>query len=121
MSLQFDSEYLIMPVECMPVYGIIPELDIYIDVKKNRRPLTQVEKNWMFDQRQAWDQERDLAAIEGRPVPRFIIKQPNIVRDNLIKEPLVNSNTMSVFPPRRIIQRTTQEIERERVVNRVSR
>jgi hypothetical protein len=33
MFLQFDSEYWIMPVECMPIYGIIPELDIYIDAK----------------------------------------------------------------------------------------
>jgi hypothetical protein len=65
MFLQFDSEYWIMPVECMPIYGIIPELDIYIDAKKNRQPLTQMEKDWIFDQKQAWDQERDLAAIEG--------------------------------------------------------
>jgi hypothetical protein len=36
MFLQFDSEYWIIPVECMPIYGIIPELDIYIDAKKNR-------------------------------------------------------------------------------------
>jgi hypothetical protein len=54
-----------MLVECMLIYGIISELDIYIDAKKNRRPLTRMEKNWIFDQRQAWDQERDLAAIEG--------------------------------------------------------
>jgi hypothetical protein len=65
MFLQFDSEYWIMPVECMPIYGIIPELDIYIDAKKNRRPLTRMEKDWIFNQRQAWDQERDIAAIEG--------------------------------------------------------
>jgi hypothetical protein len=26
--LQFDSEYWIIPVECMPIYGIIQELDI---------------------------------------------------------------------------------------------
>jgi hypothetical protein len=35
-------------------------------------------------------------------VSRFIIKQPNIVRDNLIKEPSIKSNTMSVSPPRRM-------------------
>jgi hypothetical protein len=41
--LQFDSEYLIIPMECMPIYGIIPELDNYIDSKRNRCPLTHIE------------------------------------------------------------------------------
>jgi hypothetical protein len=36
------------------------EVDIYIDAKRNRYPLVCVEKDWMFNQRQAWDQERDL-------------------------------------------------------------
>jgi hypothetical protein len=47
--LQFDSEYWIFPVECMPIYGIIPELDIYIDAKKNRCPLSCMEKDYMFN------------------------------------------------------------------------
>jgi hypothetical protein len=84
--LQFDSEYWIFPVECMPIYGIIPELDIYIDSKKNRCPLSHIEKDWMYNQRQAWDQERDLAALEGRPAARFIVKQPNIISNPLIRE-----------------------------------
>jgi hypothetical protein len=51
--LQFDSEYWIIPVECMPMYGIMPELDNYIDSKRNRCPLTYIEKEWIFDHRQA--------------------------------------------------------------------
>jgi hypothetical protein len=51
--LQFDSEYWIIPVECMPVYGIMQELDNYIDSKRNRLPLMRIEKDWMFDHRQA--------------------------------------------------------------------
>jgi hypothetical protein len=34
--LQFDSEYWIIPVECMPVYEIMLEFDNYIDFKRNR-------------------------------------------------------------------------------------
>jgi hypothetical protein len=49
--LQFDSEYLIMPIECMTIYGIIQELDIYIDAKSNRQPLTRIEKDWMIEHR----------------------------------------------------------------------
>jgi hypothetical protein len=29
--LQFDNEYLIIPMESMPIYGIMPEVDNYID------------------------------------------------------------------------------------------
>jgi hypothetical protein len=50
----------------------------------------------MFDQRQAWDHERDLAALEGRPV--------------------INSNLISGSPPKRIIRRNTQDIERDREI-----
>jgi hypothetical protein len=34
--LQFDREYWIIPVECMPIYGIMQELDNYIYSKRNR-------------------------------------------------------------------------------------
>jgi hypothetical protein len=51
--LQFDSEYWIILVECMPIYGIMPELDNYIDSKRNRRPLIYIEKEWIFDYRHA--------------------------------------------------------------------
>jgi hypothetical protein len=99
----------------------MPELDIYIDAKKNRCPLTHMEKDWMFDQRQAWDHERDMAAIEGRRVARFVTKQPNIIGNNLIREPSVNSNLISVSPPKRIVRKSTQEIEIDREVDRLSR
>jgi hypothetical protein len=34
MFLQFDKEYLILPLEAMPIYGIMIELDEYIDMKR---------------------------------------------------------------------------------------
>jgi hypothetical protein len=105
--LQFDSEYWMFPIECMPIYGIIQEVDIDIEAKRYRQPLTCIEKDWMFDQRQAWDHERDLAAIEGRPPARFISKQPNVIGNPLIREPSINSNLISVSPPKRIIRRST--------------
>jgi hypothetical protein len=103
----------------MPIYGIMQELDNYIDIKKNRHPLTHTEKDWMFNQRQAWHHERDLAALEGRPAARFIIKQPNIINNPLIREPSVNSNLINVSPPKRIIRRSTQDIERDREINTI--
>jgi hypothetical protein len=69
--LQFDSEYWIIFMECMSVYGIMPELDNYIYFKRNRCPLTYIEKKWIFDHRQAWSHERDLELIEGCPPVRF--------------------------------------------------
>jgi hypothetical protein len=33
--LQFHKEYLLFPLELMPIYGIIPEIDKYIDIKRN--------------------------------------------------------------------------------------
>jgi hypothetical protein len=69
----------------MPVYGIMEELDNYIDTKRNRRPLMGIEKDCTFDHRQAWDHEKDLTAIEGRPPARFIAKQPNVISNALIR------------------------------------
>jgi hypothetical protein len=37
---QFDNEYLIIPMESMPIYEFMPEVDNYIDSKRNRHPLT---------------------------------------------------------------------------------
>jgi hypothetical protein len=54
-----------------------------------------IEKDWMFDHRQAWDHERDLAALEGRPPVKFFAKQPNIIGHTLIREPSVNSSVPS--------------------------
>jgi hypothetical protein len=90
--LQFDSEYWIIHVEYMPVYGVMPELDNHINFKRNRRPLIYIEKEWIFDHRQAWEHKRDLAALEGRPPVRFIARQPNVVRSTLIRELSVTSN-----------------------------
>jgi hypothetical protein len=61
--LQFDSKYCIITMECMPVYRIMLELNNYIDSKRNQCPLTYIEKEWIFDHRQAWAHERDLALI----------------------------------------------------------
>jgi hypothetical protein len=41
--LQFENEYLIIPMETMPTYGIMPEVDNYIDSKRNQHPLTHME------------------------------------------------------------------------------
>jgi hypothetical protein len=46
---------------------------------------------------QAWEHERDLALIEGCPPVRFIAKQPNVIRNSLIREPSVNTNSINVF------------------------
>jgi hypothetical protein len=59
--LQFGSEYWIIPVEYIPVYGIMEELDNYIDSRRNRRPLSHMEKEWMFEHRQMWEHEREIA------------------------------------------------------------
>jgi hypothetical protein len=52
----------------MPVYGIMQELDNYIDSKRNRRPLTHIEKECIFNHRQAWEHEREIAAMEDREI-----------------------------------------------------
>jgi hypothetical protein len=102
----------------MPVYGIMQELDNYIDSKRNRLLLFHMEKEWMFDHRQAWEHEREIAAMEGRPPMIFIAKQP--VRSVLIREPSITSNTLSVSPPKKIIRKSTQEIERGNEIKRLS-
>jgi hypothetical protein len=48
MFLQFDKEYLILPL------GIMIELDEYIDTKRSQRYLVLAERKWMFKQRQLW-------------------------------------------------------------------
>jgi hypothetical protein len=79
-----------------------------------------MEKDYMFNQRQAWDEERDLVALEGRPAAIFFVKQPNIISNLLIREPSVNSNLTSISPPKRIIRRSTQDIQRDKEINRLS-
>jgi hypothetical protein len=39
----------------MPVYGIMQELDNYIDSKRNRHPLMPIEKEWIFEHKQMWE------------------------------------------------------------------
>jgi hypothetical protein len=36
MFLQFEKEYLLLPLEAMPIYGIMIELDEYIDAKRSQ-------------------------------------------------------------------------------------
>jgi hypothetical protein len=55
------------------------------------------------------------------PRVRFIAKQPNIIRSGLIREPSVNTNAISVSPPKRIIRSNTQEKEREKEINELSK
>jgi hypothetical protein len=45
MFLQFDKEYLILPLEAIPIYGIMIELDEYIDTKRNQRHLGLAERD----------------------------------------------------------------------------
>jgi hypothetical protein len=50
-----------------------------------------------------WEQERLLAEVQCQPLVRFVTNQPNVIRNSLIREASVNTNSMSVSPPRRII------------------
>jgi hypothetical protein len=62
-------------MECIPIYGLIPEVNNYIDSKRNRCPLTHMEREWMDEHRQMWQHERTLAATQGRPPIRFVLLQ----------------------------------------------
>jgi hypothetical protein len=72
MFLQFDKEYLILPLEAMPIYGIMIELDEYIDTKRSQRHLGIAGREWIFEQRQLWQLERQNAFMENRMPARFI-------------------------------------------------
>jgi hypothetical protein len=65
--------------------------------------------------------KKNLVLIEGRPPVRFIAKQPNIIRNSLIRELFVNTNSISVFLPKRIIRSNTQKKEREKEVKKLSK
>jgi hypothetical protein len=62
-----------------------------------------------------------MKEIEGCPPVRFIAKQPNVIRNSLIREPSVNTNSISVSPPKRIIRSNTQKKEREKEVKKLSK
>jgi hypothetical protein len=51
MFLQFDKEYLILPLEAMPIYGLMIEVDEYIDMKRGQRHLGPAERELIFEQR----------------------------------------------------------------------
>jgi hypothetical protein len=69
MFLQFDKEYLILPLEATPIYGIMIELDEHIDVKRSQRHFVLAEREWMFEQRQLWQHN---VFNENRMLARFI-------------------------------------------------
>jgi hypothetical protein len=43
-----------------------------------------------------------------------------VIGNPLIREPSINSNLISVSPPKRIIRKTTQEIGRDKEIKRLS-
>jgi hypothetical protein len=90
MFLQFDKEFLIL--EEMPIYGIMIELDEYIDTKRGQRHFEFAEREWIFDQRQLWQLERHNAFHENRIPARFIERQPNEIDNNLLRETSFNNN-----------------------------
>jgi hypothetical protein len=94
MFLQFDKKYLILPLEAMPIYGIMIKLDEYIDAKKSQRHLVLAEREWIFEQRQLWQLERHNAFNKNRMPARFIGRQPNY----LIRETSFNNNSISISP-----------------------
>jgi hypothetical protein len=57
MFLQFDKAYLILPLETMPIYGIMIDLNEYIDMKRSQRHLGVAEREWIFEERQLWQME----------------------------------------------------------------
>jgi hypothetical protein len=72
MFLQFDKEYLILSLEAIPIYGIMIELDEYINAKRNQRHLVLAEREWIFEQRQLWQLKRHNAFNKNRMPARFI-------------------------------------------------
>jgi hypothetical protein len=39
-------------MKIIPIYGIIPEVENYIDSKRNQHLLIHMEKDWIFEHRQ---------------------------------------------------------------------
>jgi hypothetical protein len=52
MFLQFNKEYLIFPLEAMPIYGIMIEMDEYLKTRRNQQYFLLAEREWMFEHRQ---------------------------------------------------------------------
>jgi hypothetical protein len=78
MFLQFDKAYLILPLETMPIYGIMIGLDEYIDMKRSQRHLGVAEREWIFEERQLWQLERQNTFTENRRPARFTKRQPKV-------------------------------------------
>jgi hypothetical protein len=81
--LLFDNEYLVFPLESMPVYGIIPEIDEHIDIKRNQRPLVLPEGN-------------NATNEKGLP-GRYIRKQLNLITNNFMRETSFGTNSISAL------------------------
>jgi hypothetical protein len=45
-----------------------------------------LEREWMFEQRQLWEIERNNTANENRICVRFIGRGPNLINNNLMRE-----------------------------------
>jgi hypothetical protein len=80
------------------MYTILWNFGNYINSKRNRHPLIHIEKEWIFDHRQMWADQRDLV----------------LIRNCLIREPSVNTNSVTVSPPKKIFRNSTLERERDK-------
>jgi hypothetical protein len=63
-----------------------------------------MEKEWIFEHKQM---ERELAMAQCRLFIGVVINQPNLTRNNLIRKPSINTNSMSVFLLRGFIRKKT--------------
>jgi hypothetical protein len=100
MFLQFDKEYLILLLEAMPIYGIMIELDEYIDTKRSQRHLGFAKREWIFEQRQLWQLERHNAFVKNKMPARFFGRQSILIVNNLLRETSLNNNSVSTSPLR---------------------
>jgi hypothetical protein len=112
-------------LEAVPIYGIMIELDEYIDAKGSQKHLILAEKEWMFEQRQLWQLERHNAFTENRMLTKFIGRQPNLINNNLIRETSFVNNSVSIFPLRNLsqdnIQKNRPQKKKEKEVFKLSR
>jgi hypothetical protein len=93
----------------MPIYGIMIELDEYIDTKRSQRHLGLAEREWMFEQRHLWQLERHNAFTENRMPARFIGRQTNVIDNNLLRETSFNNNSVNTSPLRELNQNNVQK------------
>jgi hypothetical protein len=60
----------------MTLYGIMQEVEDFIDLKRNRRYLFENERAWVFEQRNLWEAERTFALMEQRNPVRYLVINP---------------------------------------------